>query len=104
MKLMLALKIASGLGDFKMVFALKIASDLGDFKMVLVQMIILMFSIILLCFHLFMMKKTNANDSSYHIRKYKDYGFTSITGSALAGLTPRFCYWTANIGMTGPQH
>ena len=48
MKLMLALKIASGLGDFKMVFALKIASDLGDFKMVLVQMIILMFSIVIL--------------------------------------------------------
>ena len=71
MKLMLALKIASGLGDFKMVFALKIASDLGDFKMVLVQMIILMFSIILLCSHLFMMKKTNAKDSSYHIKNTK---------------------------------
>ena len=45
MKLMLALKIASGLGDFKMVFALKIASDLGDFKMVLVQMIILILNV-----------------------------------------------------------
>ena len=49
-------------------------------------------------------KRQNEKDSSYHVRKYKNYGFTSITGSALAGLTPQFCYWTANIGMTGPQH
>ena len=51
-----------------------------------------------------MMKKTNAKNSSYHVTKYKNYGFTSITGSALAGSTPQFSYWTANIGMTGPQH
>ena len=48
--------------------------------------------------HMIRCSQPNAMDKSHHVRKYKNYGFTNIPDSALAGSTPQFSYWApANI-------